>query len=76
MDESKAGSSPYGIFIYLELRKDSRVDFPFPLSSILDLLMNCFDPILVSSETFCEVKIPEECTPTRSDSDVKIFYLP
>ena len=51
MDESKAGSSPYGIFIYLELRKDSRVDFPFPLSSILDLLMNCFDPILVSSET-------------------------
>ena len=49
MNESKAGSSRYGIF--MELPKDSRVDFPFPLSSILDLLTNCFNPVLISSET-------------------------
>ena len=51
MNESKAGSSRYGIF--MELRKDSRVDFPFPLSSILDLLTNCFNPetLLRSEDT-------------------------
>ena len=73
MDESKAGSSPYGIFIYLELRKDSREDFSF-----LSFFGSCFtDELLyitqfkLARKLFCEVKIPEECTPTRSDSELK-----
>ena len=33
------------------------VDFPFPLSSILDLLTNCFNAF-----SSCEMKILEECT--------------
>ena len=62
LKSARQRSSRYGIFICLELRKDSEcvcayVDFPFPLSSILDLLTNCFNAF-----SSCEMKILEECT--------------